>query len=325
MALNAAQIKAAAQALGFQKVGIVAAQSLHPEGQFLREWIALGYHGKMGYMERGAEKRADPFLLLPSAKSVIALAINYYNPTPHAQDDRLGKISRYAWGDDYHDVIGEKLKQLVVWMHSQAPELEAKMFVDAGPMMDKAWAVRAGIGWLGKHTNVITQDYGSWIFLAEVLVNLELEYDENVVPDHCGTCTRCLDACPTNAIVAPYVVDARKCISYATIELKDSEIPESIKPNLKNWIFGCDICQDVCPWNRFAKEGLEPQFQPRDGIIAPVLDELIQLTPQAFKERFTGNPITRPKHAGLMRNVNAVIETNREINNKEIADSEEAK
>lgn len=307
MTLTTTAIKAHAFSLGFTKVGIVPAEVLTLEGGLLREWLARGYHGQMGYMARGADKRIDPFLILPSARSVIALALNYYQPAKHIESPEVAKISRYAWGDDYHDVIGTKLQALVDWMRSQDSSLEAKSYVDAGPMMDKAWAVRAGIGWLGKHSNVITRDHGSWIFLAEILLNLTLDYDEEVIPDFCGTCTRCLDACPPQAIVAPYVVDAQRCISYGTIELKSETLPEPINSKLENWVFGCDICQDVCPWNRFAQESTEPSFEPRDYNINPLLTELADLTPAEFTDRYRGSPIKRTKHQGLLRNVQAVL------------------
>jgi epoxyqueuosine reductase len=310
MLLTSNELKEHALQIGFTKIGIARAEPLEQEGSLLREWLALGYHGKLGYMERGADRRSDPRLLLPSVKSIISVALNYYTPQQHEDDPQLGKISRYAWGDDYHDVLGEKLQQLLDWVKGRVPDVEAKIYVDAGPMMDKAWAVRAGIGWLGKHSNVITREHGSWIFLGEILLSLELEYDNNVVPDFCGTCTRCIDACPTGAIVAPYVVDSRRCISYGTIELKDPELPESMRSNLKNWIFGCDICQDVCPWNRFSHETEEERFQPRPENLSPALDDLLEISEEEFKERYRGSPIKRPKHAGFQRNVKAVLESN---------------
>ncbi len=317
MSITAKEIKEKAQSLGLTKIGIVPAQDIGQAASLLREWLALGYHGKMGYLERNVEKLIDPKLLLPSVKSIIAVALNYYTPAKHSNDSSIGKISRYAWGDDYHDVLGNKLKEFLAWIKEQEPSAEGRCFVDAGPMMDKLWAVKAGIGWLGKHTNVITRDHGSWIFLGEILLNLELDYDTTIVPDFCGTCTRCIDACPTSAIVAPYLVDATRCISYATIELKDTELPSEIASNLQNWIFGCDICQDVCPWNRFSKETDLEEFQPREENLAPALTELVQITPVEFKERYKGSPITRPKHAGFLRNVNAVLK-----NQDYLADSE---
>ena len=256
-------------------------------------------------MARAPEQRADPRLLLPSAKSVIAVALNYFRPEKHLEDPERGKISRYAWGDDYHDVLRDKLKTLLAWIKERVPEAEGKICVDSSPMMDKAWAVRAGLGWIGKHTNVITKEYGSWIFLGELLLSLELDYDSYIEPDHCGTCTACLDACPTGALIAPYQIDAQRCISYGTIELRAEELPEPIESNLEGWIFGCDICQDVCPWSRFSKPTAEARFEPRPEIIAPHLDQIVDLTEEEFAARFRRNPVKRAKLAGLRRNARA--------------------
>lgn len=311
MSITSKDIKDKALELGLTKIGIVAVKVLEEEKTLLQEWLALGYHGKMSYLARNADRSVDPKTLLPSAKSIIAVALNYYSPYKHSSDPSIGKISRYAWGDDYHDVLGKKLQMLLDWIKAQDPSTEGKCYVDAGPMMDKVWAVKAGIGWLGKHTNVITRDYGSWVFLGEILLNLELDYDTTIVPDFCGTCTRCIDACPTNAIVEPYLVDATRCISYGTIELKDPELPPLIANNLQNWIFGCDICQDVCPWNRFSRETIEEKFHPREGNVEPNLAELLEITPIEFKENFKGSPITRPKHAGFLRNIKAVQKGNK--------------
>src|SRR5918999_4715877 len=202
-----AEVKRRARELGFEKVGVVRAEPLVEERARLEEWLARGMHASMGWMERGVERRADPRELLPGARSVVAVALNYFTPHEHARDEGKGKISRYAWGDDYHDVLGEKLKALLAWIKEERPEAEGRVCVDAQPAMDKAWAVRAGLGWIGKHTNLITREYGSWVFLGELLLNLELEYDAGPAEDHCGSCTLCLDACPTRAIVEPYVVD----------------------------------------------------------------------------------------------------------------------
>jgi epoxyqueuosine reductase len=320
MSLNSAEIKLYAQQLGFVKVGIVPATALEAEGNLLQQWLARGYHGKMGYMERGAARRSDPRLLLPSVRSVISLAFNYHTSQQHTDEPEVGKISRYAWGDDYHDVLGGKLAELIAWFKQKDSTLEAKAYVDAGPMMDKAWAVRAGIGWLGKHTNVISREYGSWLFLAEILLNIELDYDQEVVADFCGSCTNCIEACPTEAIVAPYLLDASRCISYATIELKDKELPPSIAANLNNWIFGCDICQDVCPWNRFAQQTTETAFQPRSENLSPNLDELARLSATEFKQRYQNSPITRPKYEGFLRNVLAA-----QTDTRSVAEREETK
>ncbi len=305
--MNSQAIKQKASALGFDKVGIVPATALTEEGARLHEWLARGFHGAMGYMARDPQQRADPRLLLPSAKSVVCVALNYFQPEKHSEDKSIGKISRYAWGDDYHDVLRDKLKALLAWVRETSPETEAKICVDSTPMMDKAWAVRAGIGWLGKHSNVITKEFGSWVFLGELVLSVELEYDSYIEPDHCGKCTACLDACPTGAIIAPYQVDGTRCISYGTIEVRDETLPEPIHSNLNNWIFGCDICQDVCPWSRFSKATNEECFTPREGITNPSLNQLAELTQEEFSTRFRKNPVKRTKLAGLRRNAQAAL------------------
>ena len=280
------QLKLKAAEIGFQKVGIVPANPLVGEGARLTDWLGRGFHGEMAWLAREPEKRGDPRLLFPGAKSVIVVALNYFTDHEYIEDANLGKISRYAWGDDYHDIVREKLGELLEWIKSENADAAGKICVDTAPLMDKAWAVRAGLGWLGKHSNVITTDVGSWVFIGEILLNLELDYDTAVVEDHCGTCTACLDACPTGAIVEPYVVDSRKCISYATIELRDETLPPDIAENLNGWFYGCDICQDVCPWNRFEKPTAEPRFEPRNGETSVVLDEVLSLTPESYAERF---------------------------------------
>ncbi len=304
------RIKEKAFELGFQKIGIVEAAPLVEEKERLSEWLARGFHGEMRWMEQGAEKRADPRLLLPSARSVIVTALNYYTPHAHENSPDAGKISRYAWGDDYHEVVGEKLRALLDWIKTIAPETEGKICVDTAPMMDKAWAVRAGLGWLGKHSNLITKEYGSWIFIGEILLGLELEYDTAVVPDHCGNCTACLDACPTQAIVEPFVVDSNRCISYATIELRAPELPGQIAEELNGWLYGCDICQDVCPWNRFEQATAEKKFEPRTGNVSPGIDEILELSPEKYAERFRRSAIKRAKLGGLQRNARALKNKN---------------
>ena len=302
------QIKHQAQTLGFNKVGIVPATALTEEGAQLRDWLSRNFHGEMGYMAREPEKRADPRLLLPSARSVVCVALNYFQPDKHSDDPAIGKISRYAWGDDYHDVLRDKLKLLLAWLEECVPEVEGKICVDSSPAMDKAWAVRAGLGWIGKHTNLITQEYGSWVFLGELLLSIELDYDSYIEPDHCGTCTACIEACPTEAIVAPYQLDARRCISYGTIELRDENLPEAMVSKLENWVFGCDICQDVCPWSRFSKPSEEAGFEPRPGIVAPALEELTSMSQEEFSERFRRSAIKRTKFTGMRRNARAALE-----------------
>ena len=296
------EIKAKALELGFHKVGIARAEALEPEASRLFEWLGKSYHGEMAWLEREPVKRTDPRLIFPESKSVVCVAMNYYTPEEHAG---IGKISRYAWGDDYHDILKEKLRELLSWIVSKVPDASGKICVDTAPVMDKAWAVRSGIGWLGKHSNVITQDYGSWIFLGEILLNLELEYDE-VAVDHCGSCTACLDACPTGAIVDEFVVDSNRCISYATIELRSETLPADIASNLSGWLYGCDICQDVCPWNRFEKPTDEPRFAPRHEETSLDPDTVGSMTPEAYAERFRRSAMKRTKLMGLQRNARAL-------------------
>ncbi len=306
MSLISNEIKKKAIELGFKKVGIVPAETLFDERVRLQDWLGRGFHGEMAWMEREPEKRTDPRLLFPEAKSVIVVALNYFTGHEHEDNTEKGKISRYAWGDDYHDVVREKLTDLLVWIKTQDSTADGKTCVDTAPMMDKAWAVRAGLGWLGKHTNLITTDIGSWVFIGEILLNVELEYDAAIVEDHCGTCTACLDACPTNAIVEPYVVDSRKCISYATIELRDEKLPADVAANMEGWFYGCDICQNVCPWNRFEKPTNELRFEPRNGETAISLEEVLSLTPESYATRFRHSAIKRAKLSGLKRNAAAI-------------------
>ena len=291
---------------GFNKVGIVGAQSLEAEGRRLSEWLARGLHGEMSWMARDVHKRIDPREIFPQARSVVVVALNYFTPLQHQQNPATGKVSRYAWGDDYHDVVKEKLRSLLSWIREQEPDAEGKVCVDIQPVMDKAWAVRAGLGWLGKHSNVITPEHGSWVFIGELLLNLELGCDTDRVEDHCGTCTLCIDACPTNAITEPYVVDSNKCISYATIELRAPELPHEIEKNLSGWLYGCDICQDVCPWNRFEETTAEARFAPREGNVNADLDEIMELTPDTYAARYRGSAMKRAKLAGLQRNARSL-------------------
>jgi len=279
-----------------------------PEGEFLEGWLGREFHGEMRWMEREPEKRSNPRLILPDVKSVIALALNYYTPHEHDGDPGKGKISRYAWGDDYHDVMKEKLRGLLAWIAAEVPGAEGKVCVDTAPIMDKAWAARAGLGWIGKSSNLITKDYGSWVFLGEILLNVELDYDTETVPDHCGSCTACLDACPTGAIVEPYVVDARQCVSYGTIELRAAELPENIAENLGGWFYGCDICQDVCPWNRFEKPSDEARFEPRNNETSIDLGEVLEFTPEQYAARFRKSAIKRAKLPILKRNAQILSE-----------------
>ncbi len=316
-----AQIKARALAAGFHKVGIVPAAPLAAERPQLEEWLRRGYHGTMAWLARDPVQRTDPRLVMPSARSIVVVTLNYYTPHEHAQDASAGKVSRYAWGDDYHEVVGEKLKLLLAWIKEQWPAAEGKTCVDIQPLMDKAWAVRAGLGWIGKHTNLITQDYGSWVFIGELLLNLELEYDTARVADHCGACTACLDACPTEAITEPYVVDANRCISYATIESRAPELPTTVADNLAGWLYGCDICQDVCPWNRFQQPTDETRFEPRPDNVSADLASVLALTPETYATRFRRSAIKRAKLTGLQRNARALLQlTKKKIEAEETED-----
>lgn len=305
-----AQIKERALASGFDKVGIAAAVPLERERGQLAAWLARNYHAQMRWMERDVARRADPQLILDGARSVVAVALNYYTAREHEENDdrRRGKISRYAWGDDYHDVVGEKLRSLLAWIKEQWPGTEGKICVDAQPTMDKAWAVRAGLGWVGKHSNVITREYGSWVFLGELILTLETEHDRAFAEDHCGTCTLCLDVCPTGAIVEPRVVDSARCISHATIELREPELPSVVAENLNDWLYGCDDCQTICPWNRFEKPTDEPRFEPRLDETSPDLNYILQLTPETYAERFRRSPVKRAKLSGLQRNARALLQ-----------------
>lgn len=307
MATLAEKIKDKAFEIGFAKIGIVRAEPLTSESAHLHEWLSRGFYGDMAWMAREPEKRADPRILFPEARSMIVVALNYFTPHEHDDDLAKGKISRYAWGDDYHDVLKGKLGSLLDWIKLEQPDAEGKICVDTAPVMDKAWAVRAGLGWIGKHSNLITKEFGSWVFLGEILLNLELDYDTDVVEDHCGTCTACLDGCPTAAIVEPYVVDSRKCISYATIELRDESLPQEIAENLNGWLYGCDICQDVCPWNRFEKPTEETRFEPRNDERSIPLSSIDSLTTEKYAERFRKSAIKRTKLSGLKRNARAAV------------------
>jgi epoxyqueuosine reductase len=300
------KIKQKAFEIGFHKIGVARVAPLVAESEYLKRWLEKDFHGEMRWMEREPEKRADPKLIFAEAKSVIAVALNYYTPHEHEQNESKGKVSRYAWGDDYHDVVKDKLRELLAWIKSENAAVEGKICVDTVPVMDKAWAQRAGLGWIGKHSNLITKEYGSWVFLGEILLNLELEYDELVQPDHCGNCTACLDACPTGAIVAPYQVDSKRCLSYATIELRSPELPAEIEKNLNGWLYGCDICQDVCPWNRFEKPTEEKRFEPRAGNVSADLEEILNLSPEKYADRFRRSAMKRTKISGLQRNARAL-------------------
>ena len=299
-------LKRRAREMGLTDIGIARAEPLQQESVRLAEWLSRGYHGTMKWMERNAGKRIDPRDILPGAKSMVVAALNYYSDVHHSDDPRTAKISRYAWGDDYHDVLSAKLEALLRFVEKENPGCHGKIYVDTGPVMEKVWAQRAGIGWEGKHTNVITQDHGSWVFLGVIIVDIELEYDPPAT-DHCGSCTLCIEACPTQAIVEPYVLDARRCISYLTIEHRGAIDPE-LGEHFERWVYGCDICQDVCPWNvRFSRPTECSEFEPRDGNTAPDIGSLASMSQQEFSTRFRKSPIKRTKWEGIVRNANVLL------------------
>ncbi len=299
-------IKQEAQRLGFMSCGIAKADFLADEAPRLAQWLKENNHGEMSYMENHFDKRLDPRRLVDGAKSVVSLTLNYYTDQQQS-DSSAPKISKYAYGIDYHTVIKDKLHALMAFIRENIGEVDGRCFVDSAPVMDKAWAQKAGLGWRGKNTNLISKKAGSFFFLAELIIDLDLDYDSPFPTDHCGSCTRCIDACPTEAIVAPYVVDGSKCISYLTIELKN-EIPNEFKGKMDNWMFGCDICQDVCPWNRFAKPHEQAEFQPKENLLDISKEELIDMTEEVFKCVFKNSPVKRTKFSGLKRNINFLQE-----------------
>ena len=296
-------IKTEAKKLGFLSCGISKAEFLEDEAPRLERWLKDGKHGKMAYMENHFDKRLDPRLLVPDAKSIISLLFNYY--TPLNQLDGAPKISKYAYGKDYHHVIKDKLKQLFQIINNKIGEVSGRVFVDSAPVMEKSWAVRSGLGWQGKNTNLISKKAGSFFFIAELIVDLELEYDTPVT-DHCGSCTACIDACPTEALT-PYNIDASKCISYLTIELKD-QIPTAFKNKMDDWAFGCDICQDVCPWNRFSKQHNEPLFSPNSEVINYTQKNWEEITQETFNIIFKNSAIKRTGFKGFKRNISFLKE-----------------
>ncbi len=292
-------IKSEAQRLGFLSCGISKAGFLEEEAPRLENYLNKNYHGQMSYLENHFDKRLDPTLLVDDAKSVISLLLNYY--PENAQNTESYQISKYAYGEDYHFVIKEKLKALLQFIRDTIGDVSGRAFVDSAPVLDKAWAAKSGLGWMGKNTNLISKQVGSFYFIAELIVDLDLEYD-NPVTDHCGSCTACIDACPTQAIVAPYVVDGSKCISYFTIELKEN-IPQEMKGKLNDWMFGCDVCQDVCPWNRFSKPHNEPLFNPNPELLSYSKKDWEEITQETFNTVFKNSAVKRTKFSGLKRNV----------------------
>lgn len=294
-------IKQEALRLGFMSCGIAKADFLEAEAPRLENWLKANHHGEMGYMENHFDKRLDPRILVEGAKSIVSLTLNYFTEEKQA-DINAPKISKYAYGMDYHFVIKDKLQELMAFIREHIGEVDGRCFVDSAPVMDKAWAQKAGLGWRGKNSNLISKQAGSFFFLAELIIDLELEYDNPFPTDHCGSCTRCIDACPTQAIVAPYTVDGSRCISYLTIELKN-EIPLEFKDKMDNWMFGCDVCQDVCPWNRFSTIHQEEKFTPKEDLLGLNKSELLDMTDEVFKRVFKNSPVKRTKYSGLKRNI----------------------
>ena len=298
-------IKSEAKRLGFLSCGISKAEFLEVEAPRLENWLNQNRNGEMSYMENHFDKRLDPTLLVPGAKSVVSLLLNYY--PEHRQTSDTYKISKYAYGTDYHFIIKDKLKELLQSIQTEIGEIDGRAFVDSAPVLDKAWAAKSGLGWIGKNSNLLTKTVGSFYFIAELIIDLELEYDY-AVTDHCGSCTACIDACPTEAIVAPYVVDGSKCISYFTIELKD-QLPTEMKGKFDDWAFGCDICQDVCPWNKFSKPHSEPLFNPHPDLLSLNKADWENITEETFRAVFKDSAVKRTKFSGLTRNIDFLKST----------------
>ncbi len=295
------KIKAKALELGFLSCGISEADFLRDEKDALQKWLQQGMHGEMSYMERNQEMRLDPRLIFEGARSVISVLLNYY-PKKEQQDAEAPVLSKYAYGKDYHFVLKEKLNLLLKYIQEEIAPCNGRPFVDSAPVLDKAWAAKAGLGWIGKHSNLISVEHGSFFFIGELIVDLPLEPDQKTVRDHCGTCTRCIDACPTQAIVAPGIVDARRCISYQTIELR-GELDDKLKDQFKNRVFGCDICQDVCPWNLKSEPHQEPDFEPHPQLLELTRKEWMDMDHALFNELFRKSAVKRTKYDGLKRNL----------------------
>ncbi|WP_223034712.1 tRNA epoxyqueuosine(34) reductase QueG [Hanstruepera marina] len=293
-------IKTEAKRLGFISCGISKAEFLEEEAPRLEKWLNNNRHGEMRYMENHFDKRLDPTQLVEGSKSVVSLLLNYF--PSEVQNSESYKLSKYAYGTDYHFVIKDKLKSLLHFIQDEIGEVNGRAFVDSAPVLDKAWAAKSGLGWIGKHSNLLTQQVGSFYFIAELIIDLELGYDTPTT-DHCGTCTACIDACPTGAIIEPYVVDGSKCISYLTIELKEN-IPTEFKSKMDDWMFGCDVCQDVCPWNRFSKPHNEPLFNPHPELLEISKKDWEEITEDTFKKVFKKSAVKRTKFSGLKRNIN---------------------
>lgn len=295
------QIKAQALALGFQDVGFAKAERLDSEAKYLEQWLNQQRHGKMGYLENYFDKRVDPRLLVEGAKTVISLSYNYFAEQQQL-DETAPKIAMYAYGADYHIVVKEKLEQLLQFIREQSGDINGRCFVDSAPVLERAWAERSGIGWMGKNTNILTKQKGSYFFLAEIIIDIELPFD-SPVKNYCGTCTKCIDACPTEAIIAPYQIDGSKCISYFTIELKDEILPSDQRGKFDNWMFGCDVCQQVCPINAQAKPHHEPRFEPHPDLLSMTKKDWLYLQQETFQQLFKHSAVKRTKFAGLKRNI----------------------
>jgi epoxyqueuosine reductase len=302
---NAIQSKS--RELGFDYCGFAKAEKLDADARRLEDWLHKGMHGSMHYMERYFDLRIDPTLLVPDAKSVITLLLNYF-PSEEQQPD-APRISKYAYGNDYHDVIRTKLKTLLEWMQQHIGAVNGRGFVDSAPVLERAWASKSGLGWVGKNGNLITKQHGSFFFIATLICDLELEYDLPYQKDYCGTCTRCIDACPTDAILPDKTINGSQCISYFTIELKDALIPDTMKGKFENWVFGCDTCQDVCPWNRFSQPAKEAAFQPLPEILNLSTQEWEALTETSFQKLFQHSPLKRTKWKGIQRNLHFLKST----------------
>jgi len=294
-------VRQAASALGFDYCGIARAQPLDEDARRLERWLSRGMHGSMAYMENHFELRVNPEKLVPGAKSVITLLLNYF-PSQRQPTD-APRISGYAFGKDYHEVIRKKLRLLLEQLKLQIGEIHGRGFVDSAPVLERTWAERSGLGWVGKNGNLINRQGGSFFFIATLIVDIELEYDDPFAKDYCGSCRKCVDACPTGAILDARVVDGSKCISYFTIELKDMIIPENMKGEFEDWMFGCDTCQEVCPWNRFAKPTQEEEFKPLPQILEFSLDDWESLTEESFNKIFADSPLKRAKYNGIKRNL----------------------
>lgn len=301
MISNKEKIKRKANELGFFYCGVSKADFLEEEAKDLEKWLSRGLNGNMSYMENHFDKRLDPRILVPEAKSVVSLLLNYF-PEKDLSDQHGLKVSKYAYGKDYHYVIKDKLKRLMAFINEEIGQVEGRVFVDSAPVMDKAWAKRSGLGWVGKNTNLINQKSGSFFFIAELIIDLELEAD-GPIKDYCGTCTKCIDACPTDALFEPYKIDASRCISYLTIELKDQVIPGEFKDKMEDWVFGCDICQDVCPWNRFSKPTKEKTFEANEYLLNWRREDIVELTEELFSAAFKDSAVKRTKYTGLIRNI----------------------